>query len=545
MIYFVRSLFTFLTLYGLVGAVAAKMYLHRDISLSVVTGFAVGLVLVQYLVGPAVLRRLLNIDWYTELPVRNREFLQELCRTKALPMPRVGVLRGAMPNAFTFGRTQSDASIVVTSGLLEALTPEEVNAVIAHELGHIKHRDFLTMTAASIAPLLLYQLYALGRESEHGQPIAWVAYGAYWLSQFLVLALNRTREYGADQFAGHAVADASLLSSALVKICYGIARVEREAAWAKAHGDDQQKTEGRETALLARKIGVLGISSAEAAYLLREPTPESAAALMRWDLENPWARLYELGSTHPLTARRIEALNAQATGEGQAAQFPLPAAAQVGCWTGFPLQLALWAGPWVCVIVLFAARELKSRGIVDLPHGAAELLAIVLLLTWLARIAFRYQGRFTPASIRELGEDVRVSSMMPRAVRIEGTVVGRGNPGSFLSPDLTIQDETGIVFILDRQTFPLARLFLGMKAERWFGQRVTLEGWYRRGPTPHIELSRMTTSALPPDPEGPGFFKDATKGRTCGPATHVSYSRWIQVALAVLGTELMYLYLRF
>jgi len=64
-----------------------------------------------------------------------------------------------MPNAFTFGRIQADASIVVTKGLLEALTPEEVNAVLSSETGRIKHWDFLTMTAASIVPLLLYHRY--------------------------------------------------------------------------------------------------------------------------------------------------------------------------------------------------------------------------------------------------------------------------------------------------------------------------------------------------------------------------------------------------
>ena len=105
----------------------------------------------------------MDIDWNAQLPVRNRQALEALCAREGLPMPKVGIIHGAMPNAFTFGRVQSDASIVVTDGLIEALTPEELDAVIAHEAGHIKHWDFLTITAAAIAPLLLYQIYAFAR----------------------------------------------------------------------------------------------------------------------------------------------------------------------------------------------------------------------------------------------------------------------------------------------------------------------------------------------------------------------------------------------
>src|SRR2546430_829558 len=106
------------------------------------------MVFIQYLLGPWLIRHFVRIDWYADLPVRNQEFLKDLCERQGLSVPTVGIIHGAMPNAFTFGRTQRDASIVVTTGLLEALSPAEANAVIAHEVGHIKHWDFLTMTVA-------------------------------------------------------------------------------------------------------------------------------------------------------------------------------------------------------------------------------------------------------------------------------------------------------------------------------------------------------------------------------------------------------------
>jgi hypothetical protein len=133
-------------------------------------------------------------------------------------------------------------------------------------------------------------------------------------------------------------------------------------------------------------------------------------------------------------------------------------------------------------------------------------------LTWIARIAFRYQGQFAAANVRTLAEDIAPSQMRPRAVSLQGEIVGRGQPGAFWSPDLLFKDETGILFMVDRQSIPLARLMLSQASDRWVGQRVTLEGWYRRGMTPFIELSRIT-----------GEQGDS----------HRSYSRWIQMAAAV------------
>ncbi len=84
-----------------------------------------------------------------------------------------------------------------------------------------------------------------------------------------------------------------------------------------------------------------------------------------------------------------------------------------------------------------------------------------------------------------------------------------------------IKDETGIMFMLDRQSIPLARVVMAQKADRLIGQRVVLEGWYRRGVMPYVELSRITC------------VEDEDRG-------HSSYSRWIQMGCAVAGTALLY-----
>ena len=87
-------------------------------------------------------------------------FLHRLCAERGLNVPRLGIIFGGTPNAFSFGWVRSDARIVVTKGLLDVLSPDEVNAVLAHELGHIEHYDFVVITIAGLAPLVLYQIYA-------------------------------------------------------------------------------------------------------------------------------------------------------------------------------------------------------------------------------------------------------------------------------------------------------------------------------------------------------------------------------------------------
>jgi Zn-dependent protease with chaperone function len=90
----------------------------------------------------------------------NWEFVQRLCTERGIGVPRIGIIYSGTPNAFSFGHTLGNARVVVTKGLLDVLTPEEVNAVLAHEIGHMEHWDFAVMAIAALAPLLLYQIYA-------------------------------------------------------------------------------------------------------------------------------------------------------------------------------------------------------------------------------------------------------------------------------------------------------------------------------------------------------------------------------------------------
>ena len=145
--------------------------------------------------------------------------------------PRLGFIDDGAPNAFTYGRTKNDARIVITRGILELLTEEEVKAVVGHELGHVVHYDMLFMTAAQLVPLILYFIYQVCLENDNSSRdndnnpkalIGLIAYILYIITQYIVLWLSRTREYSADAFSVEETKNPNSLAQALVKIGFGL-----------------------------------------------------------------------------------------------------------------------------------------------------------------------------------------------------------------------------------------------------------------------------------------------------------------------------------
>lgn len=516
---FGRSLLILIFLYALVFAIGDWYLLRRGAPPWVGILLAVAIVGVQYLVSPRMIEWLLGIRWDDaggELPARNRQFLERLCTERRLKMPRIGIVDCPTPNAFSFGHVPGDARIAVTTGLLAALSNEETNAVLAHEMGHIEHWDFIVMTLAALAPLVLWHIYAFTRRSDKTENVAITAYICYWVSQFLILLLNRMREYMADHYAAEVTRDPGMLSSALLKISYGMIKADGDLAHAMQGASGKERAQFAEARHLAGAVAVMGISNLRSgtALALGALDPNHASALMRWDLVNPWARFYELNSTHPLTALRVRALNQESEALHQPVLYPLPAELKRD-WRGFPLELLLWAAPWVSGTVLLALLALRNRMMdwgIQMPAALAPLLLLLTGVTWILRTWFRYCGKFETTTIRSLMSDVHVSQMRPRAVRLEGEILGFGVPGAFWSPDLVLRDDTGMIFVLYRQSIPFVRLIFALtNAGSYIGHKVTIEGWFRRGLRPYLEMARLA----------------GADGRT-----HRAYARWVQHGLA-------------
>ena len=84
--------------------------------------------------------------------------VKELADKGGIPMPKLAIVPNKTPNAFTYGRTTSSATLAVHEGLLQKLNENEIKGEVAHELGHIKHKDYIVMTVLSALPLIAYGL---------------------------------------------------------------------------------------------------------------------------------------------------------------------------------------------------------------------------------------------------------------------------------------------------------------------------------------------------------------------------------------------------
>ena len=163
------------------------------------------------------------------------EMVTRLCAIGGIPRPKVAIVDKNIPNAFATGRNAKNAVVAVTTGLRSMLTQEELEAVIAHELSHIKNRDVMVITLASLISTVAFFIF---RNSfmiprgggRNGKENLWflipVLAAIVWVVSFLLIkALSRYREYAADRGSAILTGNPSQLVSALMKISGMIERV--------------------------------------------------------------------------------------------------------------------------------------------------------------------------------------------------------------------------------------------------------------------------------------------------------------------------------
>ncbi|RUZ78542.1 zinc metalloprotease HtpX [Mesorhizobium sp. M7A.F.Ca.US.006.01.1.1] len=246
-------------------------------------------------------KMVLSMNRAVEVDERNAPeyyaIVQAMAKQAGLPMPKTYLIDNPQPNAFATGRNPQNAAVAASTGLLQALTPEEVAAVMAHELAHVQHRDTLTMTivatfAGAISMLGNFAFFFSGNRDNN--PFGFVGVLAAMIvapfaAMVVQMAVSRTREYEADRRGAEICGHPLWLASALDKI-------------------------------------------ARSAERIRNPDAERNPATAHLFIINPLhgERMDSLFSTHPSTDNRIAALEAMARqmqgSEAQAAprQAPTP-----------------------------------------------------------------------------------------------------------------------------------------------------------------------------------------------------------------------------
>ena len=161
--------------------------------------------------------------------------IDRLCAMADMPKPRVAIADTPLPNAFATGRSPSHSAVCVTTGILQTLTAEELEGVLAHELSHVAHRDVLVMTVAASAGIVAgmvtrgaqFGMLGMGRsrnnDNNGGGAIGVVAVlvislVVYAISFLLLRLLSRYRELAADRAGAYLTQKPNALANALTKV---------------------------------------------------------------------------------------------------------------------------------------------------------------------------------------------------------------------------------------------------------------------------------------------------------------------------------------
>ncbi len=239
----------------------------------------------------------------------------ELASKSGVKMPHLAITPDRTPNAFVFGRTSSDATLAVNQGLLENLNQDEIRGVIGHELGHIKHRDYIVVTMLAALPLIAYviarsllqaEFYGGGsrgrgknNSAAYLLAIAALAYVVYFLSHLLVLFLTRLRESYADAYSAYLLGNPRALESALTKIAYGLSLAPEHPNGARGFFFEDPVQAKSEVAELMQNKSQFDLDHDG---VLNEKELELA---MQQEALSTWHKVNGLFATHPPVFKRI------------------------------------------------------------------------------------------------------------------------------------------------------------------------------------------------------------------------------------------------
>jgi heat shock protein HtpX len=244
-------------LLGLLYAVfiAVLVAVHVQLGLILVIGF--GILFVQYFYSD----KIALYSMHGKIVTREQQpglygAIDRLVAMANMPMPKVAIANSDIPNAFATGRNQKNAVVCVTTGLLRRLDQQELEAVLAHELSHVAHRDVAVMTIASflgiLAGLVTRMFYLSGlfggfgnnnsNNNNSGSQMAIIELGmvivsgiVYAISFVLIRTLSRYRELAADRSGAILIGQPSVLAAALVKVSGEMSRIPTRDLRAAEH----------------------------------------------------------------------------------------------------------------------------------------------------------------------------------------------------------------------------------------------------------------------------------------------------------------------
>jgi heat shock protein HtpX len=320
----------FITLAIFVGFIVVVSYFFSyatDLSLSpgatLIGAFILALffMLIQFVVSPYIVKVTTHLR-YLE-PGENpwlEGVVAKLANAAGVKQPRIATVPDQTPNAFVFGNSSNNMTLAVNEGLLRQLNEQEIEGVIGHELGHIRHKDSIVMTFLAAIPLIAYVIVQVafragflagtgggsrGRNDRGGGgAILILAAGVialivYFVSQLLVLRLSRLREQFADAFSAYLTGAPRNLESALTRITYGLSLSPQEAHGARALYIADPSLAKQEVQDIVQQKDMYDLDHNG---VLDEHELELA---MAQEARSKWSSVNEMFATHPPTYKRL------------------------------------------------------------------------------------------------------------------------------------------------------------------------------------------------------------------------------------------------
>ena len=268
---------------------------------------------VQWLIAPYIIDAMYRVkEVKKSKDPELHGMVERLSKKSGIKMPRVMKANIPIPNAFAYGSPIAGTRVAVTTGLLKNLETEEVEAVIGHELGHLKHRDVQVMMFVSILPAIFYFIgYSMllssmfrRRDARGGGGAAVIGIASiflYWVLTMFTLYLSRLREYYADRHSASIVKDGPRkLSEGLAKIVHSSGKMKKARRDASSLNSfkalfisDPDRAESDMISIA--RVGALTADKKLVEEVLRRKVTS-------------FDRVMELFSTHPNIVKRLKAL---------------------------------------------------------------------------------------------------------------------------------------------------------------------------------------------------------------------------------------------
>ena len=267
--------------------------------------------IVQWVVSPYIIGALYRArELKSDENPKLHEIVQNLSNKSGIKTPKLMLAQIPIPNAFAYSSPIAGTRIAVTSGLMNTLDYDEIEAVIGHELGHLKHKDVQTMMFVSILPAVFYYIgYSLlisswyGRQKQDGgnSTLFGVGFMAFsWFLNIFILNLSRTREYFADRHS------ASIVEDGPRKLSTGLAKIVNTT---RNMGKIKKQTQNLNAfkALFITDPDHAAIDSAEIAAMSIPTGQKMVQDILSKKLTTA-DRIKEIFSTHPNIIKRLKAL---------------------------------------------------------------------------------------------------------------------------------------------------------------------------------------------------------------------------------------------